>query len=460
VVTLRLGLLSSFILLAGCSSSDAASEPGGDRNADIPVVEIALNQDDGAARPIAWAVDPIPNVLCWHPATDDAVFTVLQDRSTIQKVSTQDLTTPLLSSTKTFGADTYYVECPTVVDAGDGGAYVVGWLERAAPGGTAAVGIGIARLTDQGATQWTKIVPEGGKNAHGVGGAALLSNGALAVGFEVVPVPGSLDQSGWVIGFYDDSGNELGRTKIPNVRLAQHDRPGRGPDDQRTPGTGVAHPRVLSALPDGGLLVAGTWDFIRYIECGSEPHVTDPVVAACSDGAANALIAKIDSQREVAWSARVGSAYATPYIGLRGVAATPDGTVLAAGLIDVERYAAGEVHQMGLAIQLGADGSVDWAKAYPWGPSPGARFADGGTSIDAVVPAGDGGFDAMFHPSNESNCRVLHVNAEGELSRVQQVKHPVGAASGYAGPCLASALDGAMTFSILGSFSRIERSAF
>jgi len=448
--------LAPFVACVACSggSSDAGQSA---RGADIPVVEVALNKDDGVARPLAWAVDPIPNLLCWHPSQDDAVFTVsLLDKSTVQKVSQQALSAPLFSATKIFGADSYYVECPTVVDAPNGGAYVVGWLERAAPGGTAAVGIGIARLASDGSSQWTKIIGDGGKNGNGVSGVARLVSGTLAVSFKATPLPGSLDQESWVVGFYDDMGNELGRTNIPDIHLPKYDHPGVG-IGQRTPGTAFAHVRTLSALADGGLLVAGTWDFLRNVECGSYADPIDPVTTACADGASNALVARIDASRKLLWASRVGSGYDTSPIVLTSAAAADDGSVLATGTRDVEPYPVPDGHLMGIALHVGNDGSLDWVKSYPWGPAPGARFSEGGTAIDAVVATPSGGFDAMFHPSSESNCRVVHFAANGALSRVQEVKHPVGAATGYAGPCRASSLDGALTFSILSSFSRIAR---
>ena len=457
-------ILPSALLLsvvAACSSGSGSDDGATGGGNDIPVIEVPLDHDDGTARPIAWAVDPIPNLYCWHPSHDDAVFTVsLTDRTTIAKVSRKDLMTPLYSSTKTFGADVYYVECPTVVDASDGGAYVVGWLQRAAPGGTAAVGVGIARIAEDGSTVWSKTISDAGKNGAGVSGVAVLSTGTLAVSFKTTPAPGSLEVEAWVIGYYDESGNELGRTPVPDVHLSQYDHPGRGIAD-RSPGTGSAHPRALSALPGGGLLAAGTWDFLRYIQCGSEDDPEDPVTTSCSDGASNGFVAKIGPSFQVEWTARLGSAYSTSPMVLTSVAAGSDGSVLAAGPLNVElRPTPGGGHLMGVAARLGSDGSVKWLNAYPWGRAPGAGFFEGGTSIDAVVPAASGGFDAMFHPSNESNCRVVHIDDGGNLSHVQEVKHPVGAASGYAGPCLASALDGAMTFSILGSFSRIERASF
>jgi hypothetical protein len=62
----------------------------------------------------------------------------------------------------------------------------------------------------------------------------------------------------------------------------------------------------------------------------------------------------------------------------------------------------------------------------------------------------------VFHPSSESDCRLVHLDAGGAITRVQELKHPVGGATGYAGPCVARAADGAVTFSILQSFGKIE----
>lgn len=237
----------------------------------------------------------------------------------------------------------------------DGGAIV---LARA-------TGTRVMRFGGDGSLKWDRTVD--GEFASETG-SEVLTSGDIALFVATTPAPGSLESPTTdlvILGGTD--GMEKSRTK--KTLLA-------------------GHPtfNAVAATPDGGVIAAS---------------------------ATNALVSRFDAAGKLLWSTESNL---DNHPSFASIAYLSDGSILATGTVSDEGMGQNN-HTQALAAHYGGDGHLQWSKAYPFGPAPGATFAEGQTLFDAIVPHGGGAASVVMHVP--SGCRLLWLESSGAITRVQ-----------------------------------------
>ena len=156
---------------------------------------------------------------------------------------------------------------------------------------------------------------------------------------------------------------------IPPVDVPSAAHPGTG-----MPGLGVPLAAALAETADGGVFVSGVYPFNRAIQCGSQLDPSDPVTGSCGSSVRNGMVARLDAAGKLLWAKRLGVVYNTGAVVFEHNAALSDGSVLSVGWLIPEREGLNPLHMQALAARYDTGGGLVWAKAFPWGPAPGATF--------------------------------------------------------------------------------------
>jgi hypothetical protein len=242
--------------------------------------------------------------------------------------------------------------------------------------------------------------------------STVLANGSVAVAFNLVPVPGSLDDPSANVALVSADGQELWRTSIPAITVESALKPGTG-----SPGLGVPYGFALSETLDGGLFLAGTYSFNRSIECGTQDDPKDPVTSACGSSVRNGLVARLDSGGQLLWTKRLGAVYQAGDVVLEHAAALDDGSLLTAGWQIPEKAGDEPLHMQAIAARYDASGNLSWANAYPFGRAPGATFF-AGTSFDGLNAVPGAAADVILR-TPQNGCTLLRIGADAEITRLQ-----------------------------------------
>lgn len=405
------GLVVTSSLLVGCDVE--TDEPA----TMAEVVEFPFDQPLGTQRDSVWQV-AAPEASDFALSTDDGLFarTDTPDALGVQ-VHKVPLTDPTGTPLWTYVATGHMrIGNPKIHAAPDGGFVLVGAAEIPAGYPNGNYGIHIARVAEDGAELWTHTIPE----SRDAGASLLLANGAVAVAFDTTPGAGSISDPEHFVVMIGDGGGEVWRTAIPAEHVESADHPGT-PNGPLGPGYGIPVLQALSETSDGGLIVAGYYQFSRAIECGSQLDPTDPVTESCGSSNENGFVGRLAPTGALTWTRRLGFAYDGGHAVFRFVAALSDGSVLATGNFIPESFASQIAHIQALAVRYAADGELQWSKAFPFGPAPGVNLG-AWTSFGVVVARDGGTADVILEPPLEvRTCRLLRVEASGEISRVQML---------------------------------------
>lgn len=98
-----------------------------------------------------------------------------------------------------------------------------------------------------------------------------------------------------------------------------------------------------------------------------------------------------------------------------------DGELVAVGSRDIERAITdGEApHVHALATRWSPEGALRWSKSYPFGPLPGSTSIDTRMMFFAVVANDDGSVDALLQPPRVQPHRIVRLEADASISRIQ-----------------------------------------
>ena len=81
--------------------------------------------------------------------------------------------------------------------------------------------------------------------------------------------------------------------------------------------------RLRRRGPNGGLVVAGHYEFNRNIECGTRDAPEPPVNSACGDDSWIAMVARFNAAHALVWARHLGAPYVAGHHELSSVAILP-----------------------------------------------------------------------------------------------------------------------------------------
>lgn len=411
--------LVALLVLTACSS-DGGGGKAGQSGPKIEIVTAPFEQTLGAPVTREWSMSPFDPKISWTVGEDGSVFNYDNSGPGLKKFSHVD------ASVVWTAPDPVYDDGSTLHNGEltgmkDGGVVRRGTLVLAGQNPDSALAMGLIRYGADGKEKWRHNERNTQNDLTTGGGVIVLPSGVLVTAMpqilEGAPAP-QVYQAPMAFAMLDDGdGHEIRRATLPEVNIPTIGGYAIG---GKTPGYGKPFVSALVATADGGFVAAGRFQFDASIACGSEddpqlpPEGEQPCRLANDDG----FVARFDAAGAHQWTARLGAVYGTPDMVVYSAAAQADGSVIAVGMIAAEVGIVATPHAQALAFRVDPTGTITWAKAFPWGTPPGALFIDG-TSFSGVIPSADNGADIILHPPMGVQCRYLHLDPSGAMTRLQ-----------------------------------------